>query len=373
MIDKLKKSNRHKIISEWKSEEYPHEDGSRFFDLVIEKVRGKMMNTTSDPNFEKDELRIKLDILPMRLNLHQETLMFLLDFMNALDSPSKENDSTPHDLYFQSVVVSQLCAKIDYQPTSVIHSLSRIKNGKYFELLNLTSINGVEIVLDPMDVNGQMGVSNLVDAMTRQIMPQITGTKVFRILLGIMPIRSMYNVGSGVADLVVLPIQQYNRDGQVLRGLRRGIASFVSNVGVEAVSLSATGFQVSNYALESVGDMLSATTEESGVDTVVQGGSSESQQHSEPMSPASNLNAGIQKAYHEMERGLTNAKCAIIAIPREYDRAGSSGAALSVMRAMIITPSRALQGATGAVTQMLYGLLNEINPSSTENESLYKL
>ncbi|KAL0477063.1 autophagy-related protein ATG2 [Acrasis kona] len=384
MIDKLKISNRNKIISEWKSESFPHEDSSRMFDLVIERVKSttdqQESNSSSSPH-----LRITFQMLPIRLNLHQETVMFLMSFAKAIDSPSHEHDSSPSDYQFRSVRFSPIHFKIDYQPTSVINSLSRIKDGRYFDLLNLTSINGVEIGFEEMEFHEQSGISNLVSEITKKMIPQISGTRVFRILLGIMPIRSMYNVGSGVADLIVLPIQQYHRDGQILRGLRRGVASFVSNVGVEAVQLSATGFQVSNYALQSVGDMLSSSGGGNNqVDDYDDEYNRHRQQHQqqqasgnhgggEPMSPASNLNAGLQKAYHEIEKGLSNAKCAIIAIPREYDRSGSGGAALSVMRAMIVTPSRALQGATGAVTQMLYGLLSEINPSSTENESLYKM
>jgi hypothetical protein len=353
ILDKLKQSNRNKIVTEWKSEEMPREDGARMLDLVIESVR-------PEPNVLREEMRISLDLLPLRINVHQETLIFLLDFFKAIDSPSSENDDAPSDIYFQSLQTSEINIKVDYQPTSL--SLSKIKDGEYFELLNLTSINGMEVRLHPLDVHGQSGVSNLVDAITTDILPQVTGTQVFRFMLGIMPIRSLYNVGSGVADLVVLPIQQYNRDGQILRGLRRGITSFVSNLGVETVNLSATGFQIGNYAFESVGNLLSTAetynTENEMVETPV----------------PSNLNDGLQKAYNEIERGLSNAKCAIIAIPREYERSGSSGAASSLIRALLVTPSRALQGATGAVTHMLYGLRGELDPqSSLENEQLYKM
>jgi autophagy-related protein 2 len=36
----------------------------------------------------------------------------------------------------------------------------------------------------------------------------------------------MVNVGSGVVDLVLVPVSQYKRDGRILRGLQKGAKNF---------------------------------------------------------------------------------------------------------------------------------------------------
>jgi autophagy-related protein 2 len=35
---------------------------------------------------------------------------------------------------------------------------------------------------------------------------------------GVAPIRSLVNVGNGVADLVFMPLEEYQRDQRVMRG-----------------------------------------------------------------------------------------------------------------------------------------------------------
>ena len=45
-------------------------------------------------------------------------------------------------------------------------------------------------------------------------------------------------MGSGVMDLLVVPIQQYRRDGRVFRGLQKGTASFLSKVTTEAMDVT---------------------------------------------------------------------------------------------------------------------------------------
>lgn len=59
------------------------------------------------------------------------------------------------------------------------------------------------------------------------------------VLSGVAPVRSLVNVGSGVADLVLLPIEQYRHDKRIIRGLQKGGSSFARNAGMEALRLGA--------------------------------------------------------------------------------------------------------------------------------------
>ena len=60
------------------------------------------------------------------------------------------------------------------------------------------------------------------------------------VISGVAPIRSVVNVGSGVADLVLLPIAQYKKDGRVIRGLQKGTTAFVQSTAIEAIKLGAS-------------------------------------------------------------------------------------------------------------------------------------
>jgi hypothetical protein len=43
-------------------------------------------------------------------------------------------------------------------------------------------------------------------------LPHIKSTQVPNVISGVAPIRSLVNLGSGVADLILLPIEQYKED-----------------------------------------------------------------------------------------------------------------------------------------------------------------
>lgn len=57
-----------------------------------------------------------------------------------------------------------------------------------------------------------------------------------RVLTGAPALRSVVNVGEGMAGLVLLPLQHYRKDGRVLRGLRRGTMRCLKGLTVETLS-----------------------------------------------------------------------------------------------------------------------------------------
>ena len=51
-------------------------------------------------------------------------------------------------------------------------------------------------------------------------------TQLADVISGVAPIRSVVNVGSGVADLVLLPIAQYKKDGRIVRDDEEGLGHY---------------------------------------------------------------------------------------------------------------------------------------------------
>lgn len=60
-------------------------------------------------------------------------------------------------------------------------------------------------------------------------------------------------VGKGVADLVFLPVEQYRRDGRVLRGLRKGTQSFLRAITIETLH---TSHRVASFVARTLDDVV---------------------------------------------------------------------------------------------------------------------
>lgn len=54
---------------------------------------------------------------------------------------------------------------------------------------------------------------------------------------GIAGMKTLSNLGTGIADLVLLPIEQYQKDGKVLKGISRGTRSFLKATTTETVRI----------------------------------------------------------------------------------------------------------------------------------------
>jgi autophagy-related protein 2 len=169
--------------------------------------------------------------------------------------------------------------------------------------------------------------------------PDVKATQLADVISGVSPIRSVVNVGSGVADLVLLPIAQYRKDGRVVRGLQKGTKAFVRSTAMEAVKLGAqlaTGTQVILEQAENVlgsgfGETILAETvshpSEDASDTVVAGWAVD-EESTDPISRYAeqpvDIREGIQSAYTSIRRNLSSAAQTILAVPMEvFERSGS--------------------------------------------------
>jgi autophagy-related protein 2 len=169
--------------------------------------------------------------------------------------------------------------------------------------------------------------------------PDVKATQLADVVSGVSPIRSVVNVGSGVADLVLLPIAQYRKDGRVVRGLQKGTKAFVRSTAMEAVKLGAqlaTGTQVILEQAENVlgskfNETILAETVSHPSEDAVDTGFHDSASDEEVTDPISryaeqpvDIREGIQSAYTSMRRNLSSAAQTILAVPMEvFERSGT--------------------------------------------------
>jgi autophagy-related protein 2 len=217
--------------------------------------------------------------------------------------------------------------------------------------------------------------------------PDVKATQLVEVISGVSPIRSVVNVGSGLADLVLLPIAQYKKDGRIVRGVQKGTTAFVKSTAMEAIKLSArlaTGTQVILEQAEGVlgGQFKHAITAEtlqmpfSGDEFVQQHGDDDetadliSKYAQQPM----DVREGVHSAYRSLQKNFSSAAQTILAVPMEvYERSGNEGPVRAVIRAVPIAVLKPMIGASEAVSKTLLGLHNSLDPNVRhDNEAKYK-
>jgi hypothetical protein len=192
-----------------------------------------------------DEYRLKVSICPLRLILEQEILLFLGTFF-----PSPELASGSDQLYIQFIEIDNIRLRVDYKPKIVS------SNAVCADVINSIRILDVPLLLPRVKEGGLQGVSKALDSILSVWKPSIMKDQGLNLLLGLGPLRSAYNVGKGVSDLVLLPIQQYREDGQILVGIKQGAKSLLQKSGLEALKLCSTLAVASEYILQGTSDLV---------------------------------------------------------------------------------------------------------------------
>ena len=147
------------------------------------------------------------------------------------------------------------------------------------------------------------------------------------VISGVAPIRSVVNVGSGVADLVLLPIAQYKKDGRVLRGVQKGATSFFKSTAMEAIKLGArlaTGTQVILEQAENVLGTKDPITAEAlqlspGLNVGELGMDDEDVKEliSKYAEQPQGVREGLHSGYKSLKRNVNSAAQTILAVPME--------------------------------------------------------
>lgn len=220
------------------------------------------------------------------------------------------------------------------------------------------------------------------------------------LLTGIAPVRSMVKAGSGVADLILLPLEQYRKDGKIVTGIRRGASSFASNTLSEVATVCAqlaTGTQV---ILEKAERALGGRqAEEAHLPDMMESinlteyEASLAGKRSRYANQPANVNQGISAAYTSLTSNLTSAAQTILAVPMEViEETGSQqvscivpiarirltfirlqSATRAVIRAVPIAVLQSMIGITDASRKTLFGVKNQLDPKNQgDKESKYK-
>ncbi|KAJ6596964.1 hypothetical protein DFH09DRAFT_107468 [Mycena vulgaris] len=384
ILDHIKTSTWKKFLTELRSD-----SRGNVRETDSNMVRVELRSVRPVPGHPSEEARLRAKILPLRLYVDQDALDFLKKFFSFKDpqsAPPAESDPDG-DIYFQLAEIFPVELKLDYKPRRVDYRA--LREGKTIELMNFFHFDGAEMTLRHITLAGITGWPRMFDMLNDLWTPDVKATQLVDVISGVAPIRSVVNVGSGVADLVLLPIAQYKKDGRIVRGVQKGTTAFFKSTAVEAIKLGArlaTGTQV---ILEQAEDVLggqfknpvTAETVQPGTDYGLRYEQNASDEDDEPEDLISkyaeqpvDLKEGVQSAYKSLQRNLNSAAQTILAVPMEvYERSGNEGPVRSVIRAVPIAVLKPMIGASEAVSKTLLGLHNTLDPNVRhENEAKYK-
>lgn len=212
--------------------------------------------------------------------------------------------------------------------------------------MNFFHFDGAEMTLRHVTLRGITGWPRLFDTLNDIWTPDVKANQLADVLSGVAPIRSLVNVGAGMADLVLLPIEQYQKDGRIVRGVQKGATSFAKTTALEVAKLGArlaTGTHVILEQAEHVlggrmkGTMLGeAVSGDARSSNALPGFAAEgSEDGNEAMEEEireavsryadqpEDLREALAQAYQGLSKGFNSAAQTILAVPMEiYERGG---------------------------------------------------
>ncbi len=105
-------------------------------------------------------------------------------------------------------------------------------------LTGLADLNCSELTLRELRLESVPGAHRLLAEVVRRWTEDIRNNQIPRLLVGVGPVHSIFQLLQGLRDLVVLPLEQYQKDGRLVRGLQRGARSFTTSTALSLLELT---------------------------------------------------------------------------------------------------------------------------------------
>jgi len=211
------------------------------------------------------------------------------------------------------------------------------------------------------------------------------------VLAGLATLRPFVDVGSGIRDLVVVPMREYKKDGRLVRSIQKGAVAFARTTTGELARLGAKVAIGTQTVLEGAEGLLSPSSasprsdayslrRRSGDDWDEDEYSSSPSSREERRAVSNyadqplNVVTGLRDAWRSLERDLMTTRDAFIAIGGEVrDSESAAGVAAAVARRAPTIILRPAIGTTKAIGTALLGAGNMLDKNSRRKiEDKYK-
>uniref|UniRef100_K7FR71 Autophagy related 2A n=1 Tax=Pelodiscus sinensis TaxID=13735 RepID=K7FR71_PELSI len=417
--DRLASSQSNKFLYLYTSEKMPRRAHSNMLTI-------KALHVCPEAGLGGPEGCLRVSLLPLRLNIDQDALFFLKDFFTSLaasinpvlpveagteappnpgvraspaesDSLGKEpevsrgpglvlvgvemtasmettlsenssssnaSSATDQPIYFREFrFTSEVPIWLDYHGKHMT-----MDQGTFAGILiGLAQLNCSELKLKRLCCrHGLLGVDKVISYALTEWLTDIRKNQLPGILGGVGPMHSVLQLFHGLRDLFWMPIEQYRKDGRIIRGLQRGAASFGTSTASAALELSNRLVQAIQATAETVYDILSPTSPMTR--TLLD------KKHARKLrrgqQPA-DLREGVAKAYDTFREGVIDTAQTICDVAaRGHEQKGITGAVGGVLRQIPPTVVKPLIVASEATSNLLGGMRNQIKPDARKEESL---
>ncbi|KAI7801585.1 putative autophagy-related protein 2-like protein A, partial [Triplophysa rosa] len=405
--DRLASSQINKFLYLHTSESMPRRAHSNMLTV-------KALQVMPESGLGGPECCLRVSLLPLRLNIDQDALFFLKDFFSNLaagvnpylpvdpaaevrtDAPQKHSDDTDagsglgpdlaasiettyseqssssagsssssdQPIYFREFrFTSEVPIWLDYHGKHVV-----IEQGTFAGILiGLAQLNCSELKLKRLCCrHGLLGVDKVIQYAVNEWLTDIRKNQLPGILGGVGPMHSVVQLFHGVRDLFWMPIEQYRKDGRIIRGLQRGAASFGTSTASAALELSNRLVQAIQATAETVYDILSPTPPLTRY--IIEG--RPTQRPRRTPQPA-DLREGVAKAYDTVREGVIDTAQTLCDVAsRGHEQKGLPGAVGGVLRQIPPTVVRPLIVASEATSNLLGGMRNQIKPDARKEDFL---
>ncbi|TRY90128.1 hypothetical protein DNTS_031615 [Danionella cerebrum] len=403
--DRLASSQINKFLYLYTSESMPRRAHSNMLTV-------KALQLLPESGLGGPECCLRVSLLPLRLNIDQDALFFLKDFFSNMaagvnpylpvdpaaevrtDAPQKTSDDTDaalgqdlsasvettyseqssssagstsssdQPIYFREFrFTSEVPIWLDYHGKHVV-----IEQGTFAGILiGLAQLNCSELKLKRLCCrHGLLGVDKVIQYAVNEWLTDIRKNQLPGILGGVGPMHSVVQLFHGVRDLFWMPIEQYRKDGRIIRGLQRGAASFGTSTASAALELSNRLVQAIQATAETVYDILSPTPP---LTRYITEGRPAPRSKRTPQ-PA-DLREGVAKAYDTVREGVIDTAQTLCDVAsRGHEQKGLPGAVGGVLRQIPPTVVRPLIVASEATSNLLGGMRNQIKPDARKEDFL---
>lgn len=407
--DRLASSQINKFLYLYTSESMPRRAHSNMLTV-------KALQVCPESGLGGPECCLRVSLLPLRLNIDQDALFFLKDFFSNLASyvnpylpvdpaaevkadPSQKaseemessgglgpdltasvettyseqssssagsTSSSDQPIYFREFrFTSEVPIWLDYHGKHVV-----IEQGTFAGILiGLAQLNCSELKLKRLCCrHGLLGVDKVIQYAVTEWLTDIRKNQLPGILGGVGPMHSVVQLFHGVRDLFWLPIEQYRKDGRIIRGLQRGAASFGTSTASAALELSNRLVQAIQATAETVYDILSPTPPLNRF--AITEGRAPTSRPRRAAQPA-DLREGVAKAYDTVREGVIDTAQTLCDVAsRGHEQKGLPGAVGGVLRQIPPTVVRPLIVASEATSNLLGGMRNQIKPDARKEDFL---
>ncbi|KAF7704373.1 hypothetical protein HF521_021445 [Silurus meridionalis] len=412
--DRLASSMMNKFLYLYSSKEMPRKAHSNMLTVRVFHMRPEVGQAPQ-------ECCLRVSLMPLRLNIDQDALFFLKDFFTCLAtevelfSPpeqealcvSMKKPSGPEvacTFAKSSGGAGQGSAPIISVPTQTGASQNGLENestntlysdqpiffrefrftsevpirldyhGKHMAMeqgtfagivIGLTQLNCSELKLRRLCYRqGLLGVDKLFSYTINEWLNDIKKNQLPGLLGGVGPIHSLVQLVQGIRDLVWLPIEQYRKDGRIVRGFQRGTASFGTSTAMAALELTNRMVRTIQAAAETAYDMVSPVIDERECKKMKR------YSHFRLAHQPVDLREGVAKAYSVVKEGIADTALTIYdTATREHEQRGMTGAVGGVLRQLPPAVVKPLIVATEATSNVLGGMRNQIHPDARQEES----